>query len=344
MRRRAAPEPEQEPAAAPSPRAGAPQQAAAAAAAGAEDKPDVSWRLPPALVKSSSLAARTGAELRALLLLGLPLCFMGGALVGGGFMTLANSVLKYADTAALLQVMLKYADTAALLKVMPAFMRSSSFLDVARAKIETVGADLLQTLKPRVIGGLAYVTLIELAPLVVGMLMALVLGATHGGRVATMQATEGDALLRSMGYRPWRWTLVPALLAAALGAPLLLAACAAGVFAAGVAALDEARAGNKTLLWGALTQAATQHNLNGGQYWDRGLLISPPFIAVYRAAGFLALALLTSELATRNVAPATSASRVSYAVAASVTGAFVATLLLELAFATISPFHFAFAV
>jgi hypothetical protein len=37
--------------------------------------------------------------------------------------------------------------------------------------IETVGADLLQTLKPRVIGGLAYVTLVELAPLVVGMLM-----------------------------------------------------------------------------------------------------------------------------------------------------------------------------
>jgi hypothetical protein len=92
------------------------------------------------------------------------------------------------------------------------------------------------------------------------------------------QATEEDALLRSMGYRPWRWTLVPALLAAALGAPLLLAACAASVFAAGVAALDEARAGNKTLLWGALTQAATQHNLNGGQYGPRAAHLP----AIYR--------------------------------------------------------------
>jgi ABC-type nitrate/sulfonate/bicarbonate transport system ATPase subunit/ABC-type transporter Mla maintaining outer membrane lipid asymmetry permease subunit MlaE len=271
----------------------------------------------------SSLAARTGAELRALLLLGLPLCGMGGALVGGGFLTLANSILKYADTAALLQVM-------------PAGMRSSPLFALARAKIETVGADLLQTLKPRVIGaGLAYVTLVELAPLVVGMLMAGVLGATHGGRVATMQATEEDALLISMGYRPWRWTLVPALLAAALGAPLLVAACTAGVLAAGVAALDEARAGNKTLLWGALTQAATQHNLNGGQYWERGLLAYPPFISVYRAAGFLAVALLASELATRKIAPAYSARRVSHAVAASVTCAFVAALLLELVFANL---------
>jgi ABC-type transporter Mla maintaining outer membrane lipid asymmetry permease subunit MlaE len=162
-----------------------------------------------------------------------------------------------------------------------------------------------------------------------------VLGATHGGRVATMQATEEDALLRSMGYQPWRWTLVPALLAATLGAPLLLAACAAGVLLAGVAALDEARAGNKTLLWGALRQAAAQHNLNGGQYWDRGLLTYPPFIAVYRAAGFLAVALLASEFATRKIAPATSARRVSHAVAASVTCAFVAALLLELAFANL---------
>jgi ABC-type nitrate/sulfonate/bicarbonate transport system ATPase subunit/ABC-type transporter Mla maintaining outer membrane lipid asymmetry permease subunit MlaE len=271
----------------------------------------------------SSLAARTGAELRALLLLGLPLCGMGGALVGGGFLTLANSILKYADTAALLQVM-------------PAGMRSSPLFALARAKIETVGADLLQTLKPRVIGaGLAYVTLVELAPLVVGMLMAGVLGATHGGRIATMQATEEDALLRSMGYRPWRWTLVPALLSAALGAPLLVAACAAGVLAAGVAALDETRAGNKTLLWGALTQTATQHNLNGGQYWQRGLLSYPPFISVYRAAGFLAVALLASELATRKIVPANSARRVSHAVAASVTSAFVAALLLELVFANL---------
>eukprot|EP00516_Mucochytrium_quahogii_P001657 CAMPEP_0203753142 /NCGR_PEP_ID=MMETSP0098-20131031/6949_1 /ASSEMBLY_ACC=CAM_ASM_000208 /TAXON_ID=96639 /ORGANISM=" , Strain NY0313808BC1" /LENGTH=584 /DNA_ID=CAMNT_0050643605 /DNA_START=312 /DNA_END=2066 /DNA_ORIENTATION=+ len=265
---------------------------------------------------------RAWADFVRLMIFSMPLCFFAGGLVGAGFMGLLGSILKYV-----------HADT--LLKAMPDSVKSNGMFNLIKGKIAKVGEDVIESGKPKVIGaGMSYVFSIEIGPLIVGMLMAGILGSALGGRVATLQATEQDTLLSTLGYgkKTWLWTLVPSLIAAMFGAPLLFFACFRGLIHAGILSLDPANAGSHEVLWTNAMQAFWDHNLNGGYRWDRGVFSYPPVIALYRTIGFMVAVVIMSELVTRLVVPSRSARQVSFAIASSVMASFIAVLFMEFLF------------
>jgi hypothetical protein len=69
--------------------------------------------------------------------------------------------------------------------------------------------------------GIARLFVLELGPLLTALLLAGRIGGSYAGEIATMQATNQNRLLRTLGISPVRWTLLPALLAALLAAPVL---------------------------------------------------------------------------------------------------------------------------
>lgn len=69
--------------------------------------------------------------------------------------------------------------------------------------------------------GLAKLYVLEVGPLLCGLLLAGRLGGSYAGEVATMQATDQNSLLFTLQVDPRRYTLLPALVAALLSVPLL---------------------------------------------------------------------------------------------------------------------------
>jgi ABC-type transporter Mla maintaining outer membrane lipid asymmetry permease subunit MlaE len=68
--------------------------------------------------------------------------------------------------------------------------------------------------------------------------MAGRIGGSYAGEVATMQATNQNRLLKTLGVSPLRWSLVPSAVAAFIAAPLLtLAGVLVALFACGMTGL-----------------------------------------------------------------------------------------------------------
>lgn len=72
--------------------------------------------------------------------------------------------------------------------------------------------------------GMAKLFVLEIGPLVTALLLSGRIGGSYAGEVATMQATSQNSLLVTLGINPQRWTLLPALAAALVAAPLLTVA------------------------------------------------------------------------------------------------------------------------
>lgn len=69
--------------------------------------------------------------------------------------------------------------------------------------------------------GLTKLFVLEVGPLLTGLLLCGRIGGSYAGKVGTMQATAQNKLLRTLGIAPQWWTLGPSLVAAIVAAPLL---------------------------------------------------------------------------------------------------------------------------
>lgn len=72
--------------------------------------------------------------------------------------------------------------------------------------------------------GLTKLFVLEVGPLLTGLLLCGRIGGSYAGKVGTMQATSQNKLLRTLGVNPQWWTLWPSLLASLIAAPLLTVA------------------------------------------------------------------------------------------------------------------------
>lgn len=69
--------------------------------------------------------------------------------------------------------------------------------------------------------GMAKLFVLEIGPLLTALLLCGRIGGSYAGKVATMQATYQNKLLRTLGINPQLWTLLPAIGAALIACPLL---------------------------------------------------------------------------------------------------------------------------
>jgi ABC-type transporter Mla maintaining outer membrane lipid asymmetry ATPase subunit MlaF/ABC-type transporter Mla maintaining outer membrane lipid asymmetry permease subunit MlaE len=69
--------------------------------------------------------------------------------------------------------------------------------------------------------GLTKLFVLEVGPLLTALLLCGRIGGSYAGKVGTMQATNQNKLLRTLGIHPQWWTLWPSLLAALVASPLL---------------------------------------------------------------------------------------------------------------------------
>ena len=71
--------------------------------------------------------------------------------------------------------------------------------------------------------GMAKLFVLEIGPLLTALLLAGRIGGSYSGKIATMQATAQNKLLRTLGLDPVAWSLWPAMFASLIAAPLLTA-------------------------------------------------------------------------------------------------------------------------
>lgn len=57
--------------------------------------------------------------------------------------------------------------------------------------------------------GMARLFVLEVGPLITALLLAGRIGGSYAGEVATMQATNQNRLLATLGVKPRQWTLLP---------------------------------------------------------------------------------------------------------------------------------------
>lgn len=72
--------------------------------------------------------------------------------------------------------------------------------------------------------GITKLFVLEVGPLLTALLLCGRIGGSYAGKVATMQATSQNKLLRTLGVNPQWWTLWPSLFAALIAAPILTVA------------------------------------------------------------------------------------------------------------------------
>ena len=69
--------------------------------------------------------------------------------------------------------------------------------------------------------GMSKLFVLEIGPLLTALLLTGRIGGSYAGKVATMQATSQNKLLRTLGIHPQTWSLWPSLAAALLAGPVL---------------------------------------------------------------------------------------------------------------------------
>jgi len=97
--------------------------------------------------------------------------------------------------------------------------------------------------------GLTKLFVLEVGPLLTALLLCGRIGGSYAGKVATMQATSQNRLLRTLGINPQWWTLWPSLLAASFASPLLTVTGTSIALYLGGLVAPVYGIGNKTQFW-----------------------------------------------------------------------------------------------
>lgn len=134
---------------------------------------------------------------------------------------------------------------------------------------------------------------VELGPLLTGLLLAGRIGGSYAGEVGMMQATNQNKLLETLGQSPRRWTLVPSGVAAFIAAPVLTII---GTYIALIA-------GGIVSVWNKYAIFPSMHEywkaVNSDTYTFSSFWNYAPVVNVYRSIGFMFVIMLIAETAGR---------------------------------------------
>ncbi len=134
---------------------------------------------------------------------------------------------------------------------------------------------------------------LQLSPLLTGLLLVGRIGGSYTGEIAMMQATKQNDLLRTLSILPRCWNLVPAAIAALLAAPLLtFAGTATALFVADFISSSQITAYHLYSHFGQFLVAIAPNIFKYKHFWSYPLVIS-----IYRSLGFMIIILVVSEVA-----------------------------------------------
>ncbi|HLD17044.1 MAG TPA: ATP-binding cassette domain-containing protein [Coxiellaceae bacterium] len=134
--------------------------------------------------------------------------------------------------------------------------------------------------------------LIEVGPLLTGILLVGRIGGSYAGEVAMMQATNQNRLLQTLGISPRRWTLSSTSVAALISAPILTAlGTAIGLWmAAVIGTFGTYHIYHETQqFWVEVMPKIFDYDKTQ-PFWHY-----PPIINAYRSIGFMIITLAVSE-------------------------------------------------
>mmetsp|Transcript_18349 Transcript_18349/g.24215 ORF Transcript_18349/g.24215 Transcript_18349/m.24215 type:complete len:530 (+) Transcript_18349:77-1666(+) len=172
-------------------------------------------------------------------------------------------------------------------------MGSKMMLMMLRMKITQVINRYVPEVKEQLFAvGLTKLFSLEIGPLLTALLLAGRIGGSYAGEVGTMQATNQNRLLRTLGVSARAWTLIPTAFSALVAAPLLtLIGTATAIYS------------------GSFT--ATWYSVAGyEQYWEhvesslfhpdcQSWKVFPPYVLLYRSVGFICVVIIVAELVGR---------------------------------------------
>jgi ABC-type nitrate/sulfonate/bicarbonate transport system ATPase subunit len=291
---------------------------------------------PPSL-RGHTFACRLRTRLRDYTLLSLPLILLALGAAGLAVSALLADLLLRVDVHRAVDAVLEE-QVAPLVKTLigadaPPLQQMMTMMAV-RAKARAMVDGLIPGARAVLYAaGVTKLFVLELGPLLTGLLLAGRIGGAYAGDVASMAASHQNKLLRTLGASPMRWTLAPAAVAALLAAPLLSAAGTALALALAAAVgdwygLDPALAASAKAVGSTPAALALGGGLDGW-FWSRvrAALLPPlrlrcasaplacaraalvadaielvtwPLIHhVAKSASFVALALLAAELSAR---------------------------------------------
>lgn len=133
--------------------------------------------------------------------------------------------------------------------------------------------------------------LFQLSPLLTALLLVGRIGGSYTGEVAMMQATNQNALLKTLSISPRRWSLLPATIAALIAAPLLTLI---GSFTALLVA-DLVAVYSDFSLYKHVGQF--MHAVAGDIFTLKHIWRHPFVVIAYRSIGFMAITLVVAEVA-----------------------------------------------
>jgi ABC-type nitrate/sulfonate/bicarbonate transport system ATPase subunit len=91
-----------------------------------------------------------------------------------------------------------------------------------KMKVRSMLDRTVPTAKANLYGiGMAQVFVLEIGPLLSGLLLTGRIGGSYAGKVATLRATAQTQLLCTLGISPWMWSFAPALAAGLWAGPVL---------------------------------------------------------------------------------------------------------------------------
>ncbi|MGM0439767.1 MAG: ABC transporter permease [Chlamydiota bacterium] len=220
---------------------------------------------------------RTFSAITDYLLYSLPLIILAFLAAGFAINILFSQLLNEVDVTSLLKVILK--------------KHPSIFGHIVYKEASKMSAAFIPSIKQHLFSyGIANLFVIEIGPLLTALLLAGRIGGSYAGKVATMEATKQNDLLRTLGISPRRWALLPSMIAALIAAPILTAVGTA--FA---------------LMIGQIVGIGAPYNFfpDASAYWTsiHKNLFPPknfwqwlPVINVYRSLAYIIITMVTAEI------------------------------------------------
>mmetsp|Transcript_18127 Transcript_18127/g.26047 ORF Transcript_18127/g.26047 Transcript_18127/m.26047 type:complete len:355 (+) Transcript_18127:3-1067(+) len=151
----------------------------------------------------------------------LPLILMTFLACGLAIAMLSSDILRRIDvTEQVLSIVEK--EVKPLLKMLTGEEQNTFTLMMVKMKVK----GMLNTAVPKAKAllyamGMAKLFVLEVGPLLTALLLCGRIGGSYAGKIATMQATSQNKLLRTLGIHPQLWTLVPSMVAALIASPIL---------------------------------------------------------------------------------------------------------------------------
>eukprot|EP00040_Diaphanoeca_grandis_P025144 m.138934 g.138934 ORF g.138934 m.138934 type:complete len:508 (-) comp30025_c0_seq3:144-1667(-) len=169
----------------------------------------------------------------------------------------------------------------------------AGIIPILKMKISQVVEDRAPEMKAMLFCyGMAKLFVLELGPLLTALLLAGRIGGSYAGEVGTMQATNQNRLLRSLGVSPRSWSFLPSCIAAIIAAPIL-------TLIATVVALG---AGSVVVQWYELSTVEDYWaDVYDATFDDKQVVWQtyPPYVLLYRSITFMIIIVAVAETCGR---------------------------------------------